>query len=116
MTHIRPTRKKINKHEAEIDWAQSAIDIERKLRAFIPWPGCQTHHDTTRLRVSQASVIAKESNAHAGRIVNLDDQGVYVACGKQTLRLEALQRDGSRALAFKEFRNGYELKLNDQLG
>ncbi len=105
--------KKISKSEAEIDWSQSADHIERKLRAFVPWPGCQTHHQGTRLRVWQASVITQTSPAKPGQIVDTSDSGVCVACGNGTIRLEVLQRDGSRALPFKEFRNGYDLKIHD---
>lgn len=108
--------KKISKEEAIIDWSQSAIAINRKLRAFIPWPGCQTQHGQTRLRIWQTSVLPLEQNIAPGTIIAVDDQGPIVACGNGALRLEVLQRDGSKALPFKEFRNGYPLQSGDRLG
>lgn len=108
--------KKISKQEAVIDWSQSAEQIARKLRAFIPWPGCQTQHGDTRLRLWQASVVTNEHNETAGVILDVNEQGATVACGADSLRLEVLQRDGSKALTYKEFANGYPLHPGDQLG
>jgi len=97
--------KKINKQEATVDWAQDAKSIHRKLRAFIPWPGCQTEHNGSRLRIWQASIEAPEnaSELHtpAGSIIDISDQGPLIACGEGALRLEVLQRDGNRAMPFK---------------
>jgi len=108
--------KKITKAESAINWSLSASEIERKLRAFNPWPGCQTQHQGTRLRISRASVAQSNPSGEPGEIIDSDDSGVYVACGNGALRLEILQRDGSKAMPFKEFRNGYKLKLGDLLG
>ena len=108
--------KKISKEEATIDWQQSARHIELRMRAFFPWPGCQTQHNGTRIRVWQASVINQANDAEPGTVIEIDDDGIYVACGDQQLRLETLQRDGSKALSFKEFRNGYTIAVGDKLG
>lgn len=111
--------KKIDKQEATVDWTQDAKSIHRKLRAFIPWPGCQTEHNGARLRIWQASVEAPENrlaqHAPAGSIVEISDQGPLIACGEDALRLEVLQRDGNRAMPFKQFRNGYKLQTGDLL-
>ena len=108
--------KKISKEEATIDWQQSARQIDLRMRAFFPWPGCQTQHNGTRIRVWRASVIDQASDAEPGTVVGIDDDGIRVACGGQQLRLETLQRDGSKALPFREFRNGYTIEVGDSLG
>ena len=113
--------KKIHKHEAEIDWQHSAKQINARMRAFNPWPICQTHHQSSngkinRIRLSQSTVIDEASNSNLpGTIIELSDQGVIVACGENKLRLEVLQRDGSRPLRSREFCNGYTLAVGDQL-
>lgn len=114
---------KINKVEAQINWSQSAEQIQRKIRAFNPWPICQTQHNDTRLRIWQSSVVANNDAAidtapTAGQIVQLQKEGIIVTCGESTtslLQLEVLQRDGSKPLATNEFTNGYPITIGDIL-
>lgn len=109
--------KKITKAEAEIDWSRSATELNRQLRAFIPWPVSQTKHNSTRLRVWQASVLETESgNATAGTILSCSESGIDVACGDGVLRLEQLQRDGSKPMPIDQFLNGYDFNVSDVLG
>ncbi|RBP48832.1 methionyl-tRNA formyltransferase [Arenicella xantha] len=114
--------KKIEKHESIVDWNLSAAAIDRKARAFFPWPGCQTQHGDTRLRISdthpnvQDATVSQQSAPTPGTIIALDDDGISVACATGSLKIGTLQRDGSRAMPYKEFRNGYPLSVGDQLG
>lgn len=106
--------KKINKTEAEIDWNQSARQIEQSIRAFIPWPICQTWHNGVRLRIWQASVVEINSKQTAGEIIKIDEHGIQVACGDQALQVEKIQRDGSKPLTVREFCNGYDFSTNNR--
>lgn len=111
--------KKISKSEALIDWSDNASQIQTRIRAFNPWPICQSDHQdsngqATKIRIHQASVVAYiGSQADAGVIVSIQDEGVIVACGEGHIRLEVLQRDGSKPLPSKIFGNGYSLKVGD---
>lgn len=107
---------KISKDEAEIDWAQDAFAILRKVNAFNPWPICQTHHQGNRLRIWQARVQPSSPSEALppGTIVALGD-AVVVQCGSGRLAVELLQRDGSKPLPVREFCNGYKLHVGDVL-
>ena len=116
--------KKLSKDEASIDWSLSAQEIDRKIRAFIPFPIAQCQHNSTRLRIWQASVIeCTDTNAKPGTIPNIipgtileqSDSGLSIQCGRGVLKLENLQRDGSRAMPWLQFANGYPLCVGDQL-
>ncbi|MFT5135591.1 MAG: methionyl-tRNA formyltransferase [Arenicella sp.] len=116
--------KKIIKTEANIDWAMSAQRIDARIRAFIPWPVCQSYHRSNKIRVWRASVIIidnstelpfQSSETSIGCVVKIDGDGVIIACGEGFLRLEVLQRDGSKALPFNEFCNGYPFVVGDRL-
>ncbi len=111
---------KLHKQQAEIDWAQSAVDIERKIRAFNSWPVCFTYVGEHRLRVWQAMVINNAevmdrfgqdftpplNPSAAGDIINVDQQGILIKCGgEQLLLLTQLQADGSRMMNVKEMLN-----------
>ncbi|MEM7358113.1 MAG: methionyl-tRNA formyltransferase [Pseudomonadota bacterium] len=109
--------RKISKDEARVDWKSSASEINNKIRAFDPWPVCQTHHQHTRIRLWQSTVLKQKGVAgSAGTVLSIDDQGISVACGDGVLRLEKLQRDGSKPLQAREFCNGYELTPGSVLG
>jgi methionyl-tRNA formyltransferase len=107
--------KKISKTEAELDWGKPARYLHQQLRAFIPWPVSQTRHNQTRLRIWQASVINEQSTEQPGTIVACSDLGVDVACSEGILRIEKLQRDGSKPVHYSDFRNGYSLSVGESL-
>ena len=108
--------KKISKSEAELDWSGSANTLHQQLRAFIPWPVSQTHHNGTRLRIWQASVIDIDSQEAPGTVIDSSESGIDISCSKGVLRIEKLQRDGSKPMIYSEFRNGYSLNIGDILG
>ena len=106
--------KKIGKAEAELDWNLPARYLQQQIRAFIPWPVSQTRHNETRLRVWQSSVINEQSTAPVGSIIASSDLGLDVACSDGILRLEKLQRDGSKPMHYSDFRNGYSFSVGDK--
>lgn len=110
--------KKIDKQESLLNWQLSAIEIDQKARAFSPWPGCQTMHGETRIRIADTRALTQTnpSGKPPGTIVAVSDEGISVACGSNVLAIGTLQRDGSRAMPYKEFRNGYPLQVGDRLG
>jgi methionyl-tRNA formyltransferase len=96
--------KKIDKSEAAIDWRDSAQAIERRLRAFDPFPGATAVIDGQTVKCWRGEVV--DAHGAPGRIVSVDDQGVTVACGRAALRLTELQRAGGKRLAAVQFLHG----------
>ncbi len=102
---------KLDKTEAELDWQLSASELDRKIRAYIPWPVSQftfteSEAKVHRIRVWQASVEEYLGNAALGTIINVDKQGIVVATAKSALRLEVIQLPGKKALPVKDILNG----------
>lgn len=90
---------KLNKAEAEINWSENSLTIERKIRAFNAWPVCFTFVGEKRLRVWQAELISTKSDKIAGSIFSLNKHGVEVVCGdKKLIRLTQLQPDGGKLM------------------
>ncbi len=85
---------KIEKREALIDWNQDAAQIERRLRAFDPFPGGLTSWQGDLLKVWRAR--RAEGQGVPGTVLALHPDGPEVACGQGSLVLTELQRPGGR--------------------
>jgi methionyl-tRNA formyltransferase len=108
---------KIQKHEAAIDWRQPAAVIERRIRAFDPFPGASTRVGGDTVKVWRAELDgATVSRAAAGEVLAVDEAGIVVACGEGALRLTQLQRAGARRLPAREFLRGFALQPGQRLG
>jgi len=110
---------KIDKGEAVIDWGSSAAGIERKVRAFNPWPIAETRLGGEQLRIHAARALVGPTNAvigaEPGTIVAVDDDSILVACAEGTLALTEVQRPGRRPVAARDLINSLDL-LGRRLG
>ncbi|MDP1525603.1 MAG: methionyl-tRNA formyltransferase [Rhodocyclaceae bacterium] len=105
---------KIDKAEAAIDWTQPAITIERRIRAFDPFPGCTTPLGEATLKLWRAQLAA--GSGQPGEILAVAPAGITVACGEGALRLTELQKPGGRRLASADFLAGFPLVLGQRFG
>lgn len=96
---------KIEKAEAAIDWAQPASVIERRVRAFDPFPGCTfvlpTEKGPEVVKLWRASVVP--ASGAPGEVLHAQGDTLVVACGEQALALHTLQRPGGKRVAAREF-------------
>jgi methionyl-tRNA formyltransferase len=101
---------KIGKEEARLDFALGAQELERKIRAFNPFPGAHAQVGGVSIKIWGAKALAAASGAGAGQVMALDAaHGVDVACGTGTLRLTELQKPGGKRLPASEFVKGFPL-------
>ena len=92
---------KLSKAEAQIDWSQTAVQIDRNIRAFNPWPVAFIQLDENNaLRVWGSALSTHRSvAAQCGEIVAIDKQGVHVMCANSSVVcLTSLQWSGGKAL------------------
>ncbi|TLU65381.1 methionyl-tRNA formyltransferase [Thalassotalea litorea] len=102
---------KLNKDEAILDWQISAEILERKIRAYQPWPFAQIHlidekQQLQRIKVWQADVVTGDSSKAPGTILSADKAGIIVQCGNNALRLTRLQAPGKKPMAVADILNG----------
>jgi len=97
---------KIEKSEAILDWSASAIVLDRKTRAFNPWPMTETRFGDETLRIIRARV-AEPGGVHGepGTLLGIADDGLRVACGEGVLAVGELQRAGKRPVSARDFAN-----------
>jgi methionyl-tRNA formyltransferase len=105
---------KIDKGEAVLDWAKSAAELCRQVRAFNPWPVSETVYAGRVLRVWRAQALAEPVDQLPGTVM-LRDNSVDVAAGAGVLRLLEVQLPGGRRVSALDFRNANPLQ-NQRLG
>jgi methionyl-tRNA formyltransferase len=97
---------KIQKHEAQIDWRQDAQLLERRVRAFNPFPVCFSTLGNERVKIWQARVAGTVATGQAaGAIVQADRQGIVVNCGSGQLTIARLQLPGGKPLSAQQMLN-----------
>jgi methionyl-tRNA formyltransferase len=97
--------RKLEKSEARLDWDQPAIALERKVRAFSPWPVAEAVVNGERLRIHQARVRNIEHKASPGSVLAMSRDGLDIACLEGALRLTVVQREGGRAMPVADYLN-----------
>ncbi len=102
---------KLDKEEARIDWHRPAVEIDRQIRAFDPWPVAYTHlDDGTRLRIWRARPLPHPADAPPGTIVAIDRDGLHVATGDGRLLVREVQPAGKRRMSARDLANARPLE------
>lgn len=101
---------KIEKAEARLDWSAGVVEIDRRVRAFNPWPMAETSFAGEPLRVLRARIADQPvSDAAPGTLLGIAEDGLRVACGDGVLAVRELQRAGKRPVSARDFANAVRL-------
>mgnify|MGYP006285836285 CR=1 FL=1 len=115
---------RLRKQDGELNWSRPAVELDRKVRAFTPWPGTFTFWKGRRLKVLKASPFMEASDelsegqteeASPGTVIGVKD-GAAVVTGAGALRLEEIQPAGKRAMAVGPFLRGRQDFIGSRLG
>ncbi len=96
----------LKKEDGRIDWNQSALAIERRVRGLDPWPGAYTHNGNKLLKVHRAKVLPTDGKGNPGEVIRADAGGFWVATGAGIIGLEEVQLENKRRLPGAEFIKG----------
>ena len=116
--------EKLVKTEGEIDWMQSATEIERQIRGLTPWPGAYTFLVGQRVKILASLPVnaSQQTNEPAGTVVSVGRKAILVACGKEseaessatTLAITDLQFAGGKPMTAEQICHGNQLNDGDQ--
>jgi len=109
---------KLKKEDGIIDWKKSAGEINNRIRAFVPWPGCFTYLDKKILKICKAMPVhlpgepdgspGRWTKNEPGTIVEFNKKDMFVKTGKGVLSIQELQLEGSRRMTAEEFIAGHK--------
>jgi methionyl-tRNA formyltransferase len=91
--------EKILKNEAEIDWQLSAVEIDRRIRAFNPFPGSTSSLHGEQLKFWNSCLPSKAEtlqSANPGQILGFNGDGVHVQCGEGVIEILEMQKPGGK--------------------
>jgi methionyl-tRNA formyltransferase len=102
---------KLTRDQGKIDWTEPAVVIERKIRAFDPWPGTFMLLDgpggrSQKLKIFRASVVPGKQAA-PGKILRADQEGILISAKSGAVLLGEVQLEGKRRMSAAEFVHGH---------
>jgi methionyl-tRNA formyltransferase len=104
---------KIDRAESRIDWARTAGEIHRQVRAFAPFPGAWFEAKGERVKLLAAEVVESAgAGADPGGIL---DESLTIACGSGALRAVRVQRAGKAPMTAQELLRGFPLPPGTRL-
>jgi methionyl-tRNA formyltransferase len=102
---------KIEKRNAMLDWRRSALELERQVRAYNPWPVAEARsasHD--RLRIWRAEAVGDTEASQPGEVVSVENGNIDVATAHGLLRLKQVQAPGGRVMSAGAFVAAHDLR------
>ena len=102
--------RKIEKSEAPINWAEPAHVLERRMRAFDPFPGCEAKWGAETIKIWRAAVVPNMHKAAPGAVIEMTANRLTVQCGQDALTLNVVQKPGGKRLAIADFLHGMAIK------
>jgi len=108
---------KLSKEDGRIDWSHSAIEINKKILAYTPWPGAFTYWKGKRIKIIEAELChtSSKGNYSNGFVFQLDNK-LHVMTGEGSLILNKIQLEGKKIILVKEFIQGYNDFTHAKLG
>jgi methionyl-tRNA formyltransferase len=106
---------KLTREHGHLDWQQSAVQLERTIRAYTPWPGTFTRlPDGSPLKIYAARLVPDgEACPASGTIVSASP--LIVSCGQGLLELTEVQAEGRKRMSAGDFMRGHHLPVGSRL-
>jgi methionyl-tRNA formyltransferase len=105
----------IKKEDGLVDWTQPALTIERRVRAFTPWPSAYTHLNGKLLKIHRATPVQTNRSGKPGEVVKADNGGFWIATGNGTLSLEEVQLENKKRVPGVEFIKGARIAAGNHI-
>lgn len=121
--------KMLQKSMGKIDWQRSAETLDRLIRGLISWPGASTVYRGKTLKIWEEETVEQEElqgedatartgtdSAEPGTVVLVEKDAFYVQTGEGILKILAVQPEGKKRMAVRDFLLGYQIKAGERFG
>lgn len=108
--------KMLKKEMGKIDFQKPAVQIERLIRGFNPWPSAYTSFRGKTLKLWQAGVIDKNADVAIGQVAEVGKDYFAVQTGEGLLAVKELQFEGKKRMDAKAFLSGVKVEVGEKLG
>jgi len=105
--------KKIGRDDARLDWSRPAVELDRRIRAFNPFPGGHALLGDEPIKVWRAQPVTDAGLP--GTVLAVNKDGLRVACGEGALDISEVQKPGGKRLDIAAFLAGTPIKPGDRL-
>lgn len=99
------------KEDGHIDWRKQAVEIDRRVRAFNPWPGAYTKWDDQLLKIYKGEIRERPSAGKPGTVIWVGSDFIEVETGKDSYLIKEIQMEGRRRMAIREFLSGHPISV-----
>lgn len=103
--------KKIDKSMGKIDFHESGLTIDLKVRAFQNWPSTFVTLNDENVKIHKVSIIDKYNEAMIGEIIKVDDTGIYVNCKDSCVVIEEVQFPNKKRMKVSDFIRGNHIEV-----
>jgi methionyl-tRNA formyltransferase len=106
----------LKKEDGRLDWTKNAIEIDRKIRAFTPWPSAFSFFDEKRIKIISGKNLDSKTCSHTpGEILDVNKTGIQVNCGQNSAYLiEELQPEGKKVMSAYAFSLGTQISQGNR--
>jgi len=101
----------ISKADGHIDFSQSPEEIERRMRAFDPWPGTFAEMNGKTFKLWRAEALDEASSAPEGTVIGAGKEGLDIAAGGRVLRVTQLQAPGKKRMETGDYLRGNSIEI-----
>lgn len=108
--------KMIKKEDAFIDFSESASKIEHIIRAMQPWPAAFTTYKGNNMKIFKADIVKASSDADAGTILNVNEDGLLVKCKDDAIIISEVQMPNKKRMKVSDYIRGNKIEIGERLG
>ena len=106
----------MKKTDGYTDFDESAVMVERKIRAFIEWPACYSYLDGQQIKFYKAEALTEDPDGEPGTVSCMDKTSYTINCRSGKLRVFEQQLQGKKRMSAGDFMRGHKLSRGDRFG
>lgn len=101
----------MSKELGKVNWSDKAINIQNLVRGTQPWPGAFTTYKDTIMKILEVDIADKFINEEPGKVVKVDDEGIYVTTSDNCIVIKQVQFPGKKSMSVSDFLRGNDFEI-----